>query len=261
MIGNVFNAWMDLPNWVIFATLALAFGATGLAMFCFCFRFSGEPRRARYAGVVAPFLGAPHLLFALTAVFLANDAWRHFEQAEHFLLDERDGIITLESISAALPVSGPVIRDASRAYVASVLTDEWQSKALRGSPKTAAALGELIRVAADPSITQEADSAVHGAVVTSVLKVTNARSGRLSLRNDETDAVKWSGALVLALIAQLGIAAVHVERWRAQAVALAIFTASVVTILGVIAVCERPFSGAHQIAVKPLYATQWAVRG
>jgi hypothetical protein len=251
--GSMLDTWMDLPDWAIFATLVAGYGATGLAMFGLCFTFSGQPRLARFTGVVAPFLGAPHVIFALTAVFLANDARRHTQEAEAFLLDEKDGALMLQSLSSALPATGPSIVAATRTYIGSVLADEWGTATATGSPKTGTDLAQLFRTVAAKPVMQESGAAVQSALVANVLKIANARSGRLALRDEQVDGVKWIGA-------QIGIAAVHVERWRAQAVALAIFTASVVTILGIIAACERPLFGENQISAAPLYVAMVALK-
>jgi hypothetical protein len=57
---------------------------------------------------------------------------------------------------------------------------------------------------------------------------------------------------VLAVLAQAGVAAVHLEQRRPQALALTIFTLSAVIMLGLIAVCERPYHGSRQISQTPL---------
>jgi hypothetical protein len=66
--------------------------------------------------------------------------------------------------------------------------------------------------------------------------------------------------MMLALIAQIGVAVVHLERRRAQGLALVVYTASVVTILGVIATCEQPFRGSLRLEPAGLYTMLQAAR-
>ena len=61
------------------------------------------------------------------------------------------------------------------------------------------------------------------------------------LSGDRTTASKWAAVLLLALITQLAIAAVHLENARPQSAALGIFTLAAVLILGLLAIHESPF--------------------
>jgi hypothetical protein len=61
------------------------------------------------------------------------------------------------------------------------------------------------------------------------------------LSNDRTMTTKWVAVLLLALITQIAIAAVHLEKPRPQLAALLIFTVAAVSILGLLAVHEAPF--------------------
>jgi hypothetical protein len=64
---------------------------------------------------------------------------------------------------------------------------------------------------------------------------------RLELANDRTAVTKWGAVLLLALITQLAIAVVHLEKPRPQAAALFIFTLAAVSLLGLLAIHEAPF--------------------
>ena len=74
-----------------------------------------------------------------------------------------------------------------------------------------------------------------------VLRVRAAHENRIVLSSDRTTASKWAAVLLLALITQLAIAAVHLESARPQSAALGIFTLAAVLILGLLAVHESPF--------------------
>jgi heme A synthase len=73
------------------------------------------------------------------------------------------------------------------------------------------------------------------------LKIRAAHEDRVVLSNDRTVATKWAAVLLLALITQMAIAVVHLEKPRPQAAALFIFTLAAVSVLGLLAVHEAPF--------------------
>ena len=52
---------------------------------------------------------------------------------------------------------------------------------------------------------------------------------------------KWAAVLLLALITQLAIAVVHLDKPRPQAAALFIFTLAAVSLLGMLAIHEAPY--------------------
>jgi hypothetical protein len=133
-----------------------------------------------------------------------------------------------------------------------VVSDEWAAPQGGGAAATTGALDGLPHEAAHPELARQAGASLQVALVAAAVRLGNARSTRLSLRDDPTDGLKWGGALVLGLLAQIGVAVVHLERWRAQALALAVSTLSAVVLLGVIAACERPFHGGNQVSAAPL---------
>jgi len=147
----------------------------------------------------------------------------------------------------------PELRAAARDYVASVLQDEWpHMRHEHEAATTSAALEKLLRLASDPGNAQQAGQAVEAALLNAVLRIAAARSSRLSLSTDLADDYKWEAVLLLALLAQFAVASVHLQRPRPQILALLVFTASAVTALDLVAICEDPFHGAHQISPAPL---------
>ena len=80
------------------------------------------------------------------------------------------------------------------------------------------------------------------------LALRTTRADRLLLAGDRTDELKWATILLLAVVAQLAIAVVHLERRYPQIGALAIFSGAVVIALGLVALQERPFAGPLQIS-------------
>ena len=73
------------------------------------------------------------------------------------------------------------------------------------------------------------------------LRVRAAHEDRIAISNDRTVVTKWAAVLLLALITQIAIAVVHLEKPRPQLAALAIFTSAAVLLLGLLAIHEAPF--------------------
>ena len=73
------------------------------------------------------------------------------------------------------------------------------------------------------------------------LKIRSAHEDRVQLTHNRSAVTKWTTVLLLALITQVAIAIVHLERPRPQAAALLIFTVAAVSLLGLLAVHEAPF--------------------
>jgi hypothetical protein len=110
----------------------------------------------------------------------------------------------------------------------------------------------LLREVARPDASLEIAPAVRGALLNGVLRARSARDDRLVLSNDQSDATKWLSVLILALLTKVALAVVHLDRPRAQLVALIVFGVAAATTLGLIAVRERPFAGAVRVSPAPL---------
>lgn len=203
------------------------------------------------AGVVAPYASSLAVLFALLTGFLANDVWERERRASRAVLAERDGLLEVHQLSVASNMAG--VRGALRNYLRTVVADEWSRMADREKSAAAAeALAALLREVVRPGAAAEVGPAVHGALLHGVLRVRTARDDRLVLSNDQSDATKWMSVLILALLTQVALAVVHLDRPRAQFAALVIFGVAAATTLGLVAMRERPFAGALRISPAPL---------
>ena len=132
------------------------------------------------------------------------------------------------------------MRTAIRAYAQAVVDDEWPKLALeQRSPPTDAALNALLREVALPGASK--DVGIQRTMLDMVLRIRAAHEDRLVLSADRTVPTKWAAVLILAVITQVAIALVHLDKPRPQAAALFIFTLAAVSVLGLLAVHESPF--------------------
>ena len=235
-----FTAWLGLPVFAIFASLAAFYFGVAALMVWLSFRSRLSGRIQTFKGVVAPFFGSTAIIFGMLIAFLSNDIWERNRQAERTVFVESDTLIALYSLSAASGADNPALRSAIRGYVSAVVEDEWPRLAIeQRSAKADAALNLLLREVALPANAK--DPSVQRTMLDMALRVRAAHEDRIAISNDRTVVTKWAAVLLLALITQIAIAAVHLEKPRPQAAALCIFTAAAVLLLGLLAIHEAPF--------------------
>jgi hypothetical protein len=237
---GLFTAWLALPIPLVFASLIVFYGGTAVLLVWLSFRSPLSGLIQSCKGIVAPFFGSTAIIFGLLIAFLSTDIWDRNRQAERIVLTEADTLIALNSLSAASGSENKTLRTAIRAYVRAVVDDEWPHMALQErSAKTDAALDALLRNVAQPGAAS--DFGVQRTMLEMALRIRAAHEDRLVLSNDRTVVTKWIAVFLLALITQIAIAAVHLEKPRPQLAALLIFTLAAVSILGLLAIHEAPF--------------------
>jgi len=235
-----FTAWLAWPVAAVFASLfAFYLGVAALIVWLsFRSRLAGPIQSLR--GVVPPFFGATAIIFGVLIAFLSSDIWERNKQAERVVFTESDTLIALHSLSAAGGPDNVAMRTAIRGYVSAVVDEEWPRLAQQQrSPRADAALNLLLHEVARPGIV--GDPSVQRTMLDMALRVRAAHEDRIALGNDRTVVTKWAAVLLLALLTQVSIAVVHLDRARPQAAALVIFSVAAVLLLGLLAIHEAPF--------------------
>lgn len=251
------RTWLDLPNPGIFASLFfLYFGIIAL-LWIVVFRSRISPHIATMTGVVAPFFSSVAVLFALLTGFLANDVSERSRLAVRAIQTEAGELRNVHTLSVASASDMRAIRSALKAYVKSVVDDEWPAmdKGV-SSPNTLMAYDNLLREVSIPSIAKDSGAAVHNAMLSTMVRVGTARSDRLALSTDHTSDLKWLIVLILGVMTQIAIAIVHLDKPRAFIGSLTVFSTAAVIALGTIALQEYPFDGAFRISPAPIAALQ-----
>jgi hypothetical protein len=252
-VVDVIDAWLRLPAVGLFAVLIVVYAFSGILWFWLSFRSPLSPRVRTLTGVVAPYFGSVGVLFALLTGFLWSDIADQQRQAWQAVHNEASAIITAFNLSDAAPSDMEGIRSALQAYAEAVLTDEWPKLAQdQRSALVDRKMEQLLRRVSDSSITRQAGQALHNNLLRTVLQIREARSDRLALTFAETRRLNWATVLLLGIFTQLAIALVHLERPRAQAAALFVFSLAAVIALGLIALQEHPFKSSLQISPAPL---------
>ena len=235
-----FTAWLGLPVVTIFASLFAFYLATAALLAWLSFRSRLSERILSFKGLVAPFFVSTATIFGLLVGFLSSDIWERNKQASRVVLAESDTLLALYSLGAASGSDDRGLRTAIRSYVRAVVDDEWPRLAVQErSSQADAALNVLLREVAQPAASK--DAVIQRTMLDMVLRIRAAHEDRVVLSNDRTMVTKWVAVMLLALITQIAIAAVHLEKPRPQLAALLIFTLAAVSILGLLAVHEAPF--------------------
>lgn len=249
------RAWLDLSATGIFVSLfALYFGmATLLTVITFCPPLAKKTQSLN--GIVAPFFGSVAILFALLTGFLAADVGDRNRQAYRAVQAEAGELHNIYTLSIAAISDMRTIRTALKAYVNSVVSEEWPAIADGPlSQHTGALYDDLLREVSAPAIARASGNAVHAALLNATIRLGTARNERLALATDHTNDLKWLVVIVLGLFTQIAIALVHMDRLRAFLTALILFSSAATVALGIIALQEYPFYGAFQISPAPLEA-------
>ncbi len=251
------RAWLDLPTAGLFAVLILLYFGIPLLLAVIAFRSPLARPMLSLNGVIAPFFSGIAMLFALLTGFLANDVAERGRQAYRVVHTEAGELRNIHTLSVASASDMRSIRVALKAYVTSVVAEEWPAmNAQHQSPGTAAAYDNLLREVSIPAIAKDSGQAVHSALLTATLHVGTARSDRLALASDHTNDLKWLAVIVLGVLTQMGIGLCHLEKPRAFMASLMLFGSAAIVALGIIGLQEYPFDGAFQISSAPIKALQ-----
>jgi hypothetical protein len=190
---------------------------------------------------VAPFVAAIATVFAILIGFLANDVWDRSRRASTAVRVEATNLISLHALAKALGKPHESIDRAILAYAIAVQDLEWPSmRDGEPAPEAEDAQDELLR-AVTKSAQSAADYALDRMLLDTALKIREARIERLTLSSDYTESHKWACVLLMALMAQISVSAVHLNEARAQFAAIVIFTASIILVIGLIRANEGPF--------------------
>jgi Protein of unknown function (DUF4239) len=251
---NLLDAWLSLPLWQALPTLAAFYCTSALLLLWFSFSATTRPWIRKFQGVVAPFVAAVVTIFAILVGFLANDVWDRSRRASAAVRVEATNLISLHALAEALGKPHESIDRAIREYAIAVVSLEWPSmRDGEPAPEAEAAQDELLQVVAN-SDPMAANYALDRMLLDTALKVREARIERLTLSSDFAESDKWVCVLLMALMAQISVASVHLNEARAQFAAMVIFTACTILVIGLITAHERPFLSPLGVTSDPIAA-------
>lgn len=236
------DAWLDLPIPLLVLAAAALYASSAILLNWLTHHSPLTGCIAKYRGLVGPFFVSISGLFALFLTFLASDVWERKARAAQVVQSERDALAALMALSRTSAEAAATIEEAVRSYVKSAIEDEWEAmRHQKSSAKTAEHLDRLFHAVAARSSSYP--PAVHGAMLQKIIDARDARANRITLSNDRTETLKWLSVIGLALLTQLALAVVHLDKTAPQRLALGWFSAAAVFAICVVAAYERPFDG------------------
>jgi len=201
-----------------------------------------RPRLDGFHGVAPPYFVSVGLLFGLFAAFLGDGIWDRVELHDLSLEHEADAILEVQQMASAMGDSGEPVQRAVKQYVRVTLAEEWRSNQGPHSAQAENALGQLAAAILDLDTSTPRHLAVQTAMLGSYKQIRKSRATRRRIVGTRTSSGKWTTVMLLGFLTQASLVAVHLDRRRAQAVALTIFTMSFVVAVVSLASNERPLS-------------------
>jgi Protein of unknown function (DUF4239) len=247
------DRWLSLPVPALVLTVAGFYGASALLLIYLCFGRATGAWVQSFKGVVAPFIGGIVVILGILIGFLANDVWDRNRRAASTVRSEAASLLSLHDLVAASGLPDARINCAIRDYVIAVTEKEWPSMAEgEASAEAEAAQDQLLRIVAQSESVPNGGPAFNRLLVDTALNVRQARDNRLALSADYSESEKWASVLLFAVMGQISVAAVHLERARPHIAAMVIFTIGLIIVIGLIAAYEQPFNPPLSVSPEPL---------
>jgi hypothetical protein len=245
--------WLALPLPALLAILVLFFCTSAILLVWLSFGRTTGPAVQSFRGVVAPFIGAVAVVLAILIGFLANDIWDRDRRAAAAVRTEADQLLALNTLAATFNLPRDSLAAAIRAYASTVVKMEWPSMAhQQSSPEAEVALDQISKAIDGLHLSAGGRGDLDRLMFDTALTLRTARNTRLALSQDQSENVKWLSVLALAVMSQVSVALVHLERARAQIAAITVLTVSLVMIIGLLAAHESPFAPPLAISPAPI---------
>lgn len=247
--------WINSNSWIIIAGLVVIFGGNALFLHYLCFRKSSRTFVLSFSGVVTPFFAMAATIFALTTALLGSTVWQNFHDNDQAIKAESQALIMFINLNQAIPqLKEYNLAQHAKNYTKSAVEIEWDLiKYSQKSAETDAALMELLKRSIHAASMPELPISVANQLMSAVNAISQARAVRMSLLHAKPERARWLCVLLLGLLTQLGVASVHLEKSRANALALTITTLTIIVSLGLIAMADSPRVRAEGISNDPLH--------
>lgn len=239
--------------WIVGVPAAL-YGLQAALLVGFCFHPRWRSVCASFAGVVPPFVSFGCVVFALVAGFMGASVWGRFNETDLAVRDEAAAALQLIRLSEATPQfrAAGLIPLTDR-YLQVVVEEEWTLLHEHGLSRDAAQAHFRLQSKVLGVVTGgEVVPLLSGELLRASNELSRARIKRLNVAQGEQHFMRWVGLLMLGLLAQCGVAAVHLQHKRGMGLALTISSLLIVTTVSMLALSASPFSGSMSVSSEPL---------
>lgn len=225
----------DLANaneLLLISGVILLFVCTGVFITWLCINPRTHKMLSPFEGVVPPFVAVPAGIFALTAALMAASLWENYSGAAKAIRTEVQGLESCVELAQTIPALKTTdLAALSRDYARSVVNDEWTTMAVM----EASAVSEEKFKELQMAIFQVASNLNNAAEVKVLLSayqnIQDGRTSRMSYVNFDTHPARWIAVMVLGLMLQLAVGAVHLTKPKALIIAMPIVTCTILTAL------------------------------
>lgn len=246
-VGFLVDGWLSLPTWAILfslvALLVLCAAACGVLISRMSGRLAGVgPTSPSVVMVVA-------LMFALLAGFLGSDISQRTVRAQHAVANEARALTMIEALSQGGSKRYANLRSLGERYARLVLDEEFFRDADSGeSVAVKKTLHDLKREAARIMLV---DAPTSDRALDAALLLGEARAERLIVRQETSD-YQWVTVITLCLLLILALALVHINNLPGFVVGCVVYITASVTVMGMLAIRENPFSPPIRISPEPI---------
>ena len=254
MFELLINTWLDFPLWLTIPTTLLVW-MTSAAGLWWLFQYSRWTSFWRTClGVVPPYLGLFGALFGISIGFMGADIWQRIERAQQAVLQEASALDLLTRYASALGSAGEPVTASVCVYANAVIQQEWPTMVLEGmaSPDTETALNNLTLLLVAPEFTTQVNATVGREMLSITNQIRQYRVSRIHLSSSHSNTGKWMLLLFLGFMSQISISMVHLDKSRAQALALTVFTITIVVSLNLLAGMDQPFTSPFAVSNTPI---------
>ena len=209
-----------------------------------------------YRGIAPNFLSVMGVLFALNLAFLANDTWSAHDRACHAVFQEAGSLRSILALADHLPdPSWSKVDQAVRKYAHLTVTADWPMLALRQSSAAAADdLQLLLVLLSSDEVASVLNTSVQSLMLQQAVQVRSMRDLRIALSYTHVNPLKWLGMAFLGFLTMISIAMVHVDRSRAELLAILLFAAAAAPTAAIILVHGNPFQEPAAVTSAPIAA-------
>lgn len=254
--------WLALPLAALLASCALFFGAIAVLLAWLSFGRVTGPAAQSLKGVVAPFPNVLAVILAILIGFLASDIWERERRAATAVREEANQLVALDRLAAVFDLQRDSLDAAIRAYASTVVQKEWPAMARQqDSGDAEIALDQILKAVDALQLGKAGRGDLDRLMTGTVLEIRAERNTRLAMSQDHSEDVKWLSVLALAVMTQVSVALVHLERARPQIAAITVLTISLIVVIGLLGSHELPFAPPLAISPAPMVHVLEAVPG
>ena len=248
------ETWLDFPFWLGVPATLIFWLATAAALWWFFQRSRLAPFWRGNLGVVAPYFSSVAILFSLSVGFMGADIWQRAEQAQQSVLQETSNLKLLSHLAEILEPTTQPLAERICTYAKAVVQQEWPTMLLDGkaSPTAETALDNLMLALATPEFTARVDATLRREMLNAFNQVRTYRVNRIQLSSGHSHIGKWVLVIFLGFMTQIAIGLVQLDKPRAQAITLAVFSITTAVTLTLLASMDQPFTEPFAVLNTPI---------